>query len=224
MRRFLLLLSISGIPKIENVKNTKKKVKKNGLNTKHSKKNNNKKIKNKYKMCRGGGGGGDLLYLLCLIFNTLPQLEQSSLHPTTVLRHRLQLQTTCYTHLRLLHLHISSKGKQKQQQARSPPPPPSHKGLRPFNPLHTVILQFANKPPFAYAKGLFAKMTSLQNGEEVLQSKCWSAMKALLIATSTLFTELENPSHCVVRMFPISQIVRFVGKKSLKSAIIVLNG
>ena len=30
-------------------------------------------------MCRGGGG--NLLYLLCLISNTLPQLEQSSLHP-----------------------------------------------------------------------------------------------------------------------------------------------
>ena len=28
--------------------------------------------------------------------NTLPQLEQSSLHPTTVLSHRLLLQTTCY--------------------------------------------------------------------------------------------------------------------------------
>ena len=70
-------------------------------------------------MCRGGGV--DLLYLLCLISNILPQLEQSSLHPTTVLRHRLLLQTTCYNHLRLLlHLLISSKGKQKQQQARNP--------------------------------------------------------------------------------------------------------
>ena len=57
----------------------------------------------------------------------------------------------------------------------------------------------------AYYARQFAKMTSLQ-------SKCWSAMKALLIATSTLFTELKNPSRCAVRMFPISQIVRFVGK------------
>ena len=64
----------------------------------------------------------------------------------------------------------------------------------------------------AYYAHQFAKMTSLQNGEEVLQSKCWSAMKALLIATSTLFTELKNPSRCAVRMFPISQIVRFVDK------------
>ena len=31
-------------------------------------------------MCRGGGGGPNL-YLLCLISNTLPQLEQSSMHP-----------------------------------------------------------------------------------------------------------------------------------------------
>ena len=30
--------------------------------------------------CRGGGGT-NLHYLLCLISNTLPQLEQSSLHP-----------------------------------------------------------------------------------------------------------------------------------------------
>ena len=50
----------------------------------------NKKIKNtKLKIkCVGGGGGSNLLYLLCLISNTLPQLEQSSLHPSTVLHHR----------------------------------------------------------------------------------------------------------------------------------------
>ena len=43
------------------------------------------------------------------------------MHPTTVLRHRLLLHTTCYNHLRLLlHLLVSSKGKQKQQQARNP--------------------------------------------------------------------------------------------------------
>ena len=35
-------------------------------------------------MCRGGGG--NLLYLLSLISNTLPQLEQSSCHPSAVLR------------------------------------------------------------------------------------------------------------------------------------------
>ena len=37
----------------------------------------NKKYKNNKKMCRGTNRH----YLLCLISNTLPQLEQSSLHP-----------------------------------------------------------------------------------------------------------------------------------------------
>ena len=90
-------------------------------------------------MCRGGG---NFLYLLCLISNTLPQLEQSSLQPSTVLHHRHLLQTTSYNHLLLLHhLLISRKEKTKQQQARNPAPPPlaealrSQKGLRPFNPL-----------------------------------------------------------------------------------------
>ena len=84
----------------------------------------NEKYKNKNKMCRGGGGGGNLLYLLCLISNTMPQLEQSSLQPSTDLQHRHLLQTTSYNHLLLLHLLISRKGKRKQQQARTPPPPP----------------------------------------------------------------------------------------------------
>ena len=92
-------------------KTTKKKIK-------------NEKYKNKNKMCRGGGGGTNLLYLLCLISNTMPQLEQSSLQPSTDLQHR-HLQTTSYNHLLLLHLLISRKGKLKQQQARTPPPPPS---------------------------------------------------------------------------------------------------
>ena len=73
-------------------------------------------------MCRGGGGT-NLLYLLCLISNTMPQLEQSSLQPSTYLQHRHLLQTTSYNHLLLLHLLISRKGKPKQQQARTPPPP-----------------------------------------------------------------------------------------------------
>ena len=69
-------------------------------------------------MCRGA----IFNYLLCLISNTIPQLEQSSLHPSTVLHHRLLLQTTCYNHLRLLlHLLLPSKGKKKQQQARNTP-------------------------------------------------------------------------------------------------------
>ena len=99
-------------------------------------------------MCRGGGGGTNLHYLLCLISNTAT-VGTIFLASTTVLRHRLLLQTTCYNHLHLLlHLHSSRKEKQKQQQARYPPPPPSptpwggggggvriQKGLRPFNPL-----------------------------------------------------------------------------------------
>ena len=100
------------------------------VNTKH------KKYKNKNKMCRGGGG--NLLYLLCLISNTMPQLEQSSLQPSTVLHHRHLLQTTSYNHLLLLHHLISRKGKPKQQQARNPPLARglrSQKGLRPFYPL-----------------------------------------------------------------------------------------
>ena len=49
-------------------------------------------------MCRwGGGGGGDLLYFLCLISNTLPQLEPSSLQPPSVLHPRYLLQATCYS-------------------------------------------------------------------------------------------------------------------------------
>ena len=64
-------------------------------------------------------GWGKILYLLCLISNTLPQLYQSSSHHSTVLHDRLLLQTTCYNHLRqLLRLLISRKEKHKQQQAR----------------------------------------------------------------------------------------------------------
>ena len=101
------------------------------------------KIKTK---CVGGWGGTNLLYLLCLISNTMPQLEQSSLQPSTYLQHRHLLQTTSYNHLLRLHLLISRKRKHKQQQARTPPPPPppldgglrGQKGLRPFNPLQRI--------------------------------------------------------------------------------------
>ena len=121
MRRFLFLflLSISGIPIFENIKKYKKIKKMAHVIAKQGKKKN-EKYKNKNKMCRGGGGT-NLLYLLCLISNTMPQLEQSSLQPSTDLQHRHLLQTTSYNHLLLLHLLISRKGKLKQQQARNPP-------------------------------------------------------------------------------------------------------
>ena len=50
----------------------------------------------------------------------MPQLEQSSLQPSTVLHHRHLLQTTSYNHLPILHHLISRKEKSKQQQARNP--------------------------------------------------------------------------------------------------------
>ena len=124
---FLFLLSISGIPIFVNIKKYKKKSKngpchrKTGLKKNNKKKIKNEKYKNKNKMCRGGG---NLLYLLYLISNTMPQLEQSSLQPSTYLQHRHLLQTTSYNHLLRLHLLISRKRNHKQQQARNPPPPP----------------------------------------------------------------------------------------------------
>ena len=106
---------------------------------KNNKKNKIKNTKIKIKCV----GGTNLLYLLCLISNTMPQLEQSSLQPSTVLHHRHLLQTTSYNHLLLHHL-ISRKEKPKQQQDRTPPPPlagglRSQKGLRHFNPLQNQI-------------------------------------------------------------------------------------
>ena len=92
---------------------------------------NNKKNKNK--MCRGG----DLLYLLCLISNTLSQLEQSSLHPSTVLHHRLLLQPSPSTPT---PPHLQER--KKQAATGGTPPLRSQKGLRPFNPLqksHDII-------------------------------------------------------------------------------------
>ena len=49
------------------------------------------------------------VYYLCLISNTLPQLEPSSLQPPSVLHHRHLLQTTCYNHLLLLLLLLISR-------------------------------------------------------------------------------------------------------------------
>ena len=84
-------------------------------------------------MCRGP------IFSICSVWsvNTLPQLEQSSLHPSTVLHYRLLLQTTCYNNLSLLlYLLISSKEKNKQQQET--PLAGGLRiqiGLRPFNPV-----------------------------------------------------------------------------------------
>ena len=128
MRRFLFLflLSISGIPIFVNIKKYKKIKKMAHVIAKQAKKITKKnKIKNtkiKIKCVGGGGGGTNLLYLLCLISNTMPQFEQYSLQPSIDLHHR-HLQTTSYNHLLLLHLLISRKGKLKQQQAMTPSPP-----------------------------------------------------------------------------------------------------
>ena len=75
------------------------------VNIKHGKKSKKKKKrkekgKKKEKMWRGGGGG--IFSIFCLIFDTLPQLEPSSLQPPSVLHHRHLLKTACYIHLLLL--------------------------------------------------------------------------------------------------------------------------
>ena len=97
-------------------------------------------------MCRGGGGT-NLLYLLCLISNTMPQLKQSSLQPST--DHHRHLQTTSYNHLLLLHL-LSRKGKLKQQQARNPPSrgvekPGGPSALQPTTENRILVLGFSKK-------------------------------------------------------------------------------
>ena len=105
-----------------------------------AKKNNKKKRKKeKYK----NKNLLHLLYLLCLISNIMPQLEQSSLQPSTYLQHRHLLQTTSYNHLLRLQLLISRERIHKQKQARNPPLDGglrSQKGLRPFNPLQNIDL------------------------------------------------------------------------------------
>ena len=79
---FFFLLSISGIPKIVNKKKYKKKKKMADVNSIHGKKFIKKKgeIKDTTIKIKCVGRGTNLHYLLCLISNTLPQSEQSSLH------------------------------------------------------------------------------------------------------------------------------------------------
>ena len=59
--------------------------------------------------------------LFALSDNIMPQLEQSSLQPSSYRQHRHLLQTTSYNHLLRLHLLIPRQRKQKQKQARNPP-------------------------------------------------------------------------------------------------------
>ena len=89
-------------------------------------------------MCRGGG---NLLYFLCLISNTLPQLEQSSLHPSTVLHHRHLLRTTCYgppptDHLLQSSPTPTSSHLQKRSQVEKPEGPSA---LQPTTESNTQI-------------------------------------------------------------------------------------
>ena len=98
-------------------------------------------------MCRGLG---NLLYFLCLISNTLPQLEPSSLQPSTVLHHRY-----------LLHPHLLLISREENRNRLRPPPPPlsrglrSQKGLRPFNSLQhavreEIVLHASGEPMLVY--------------------------------------------------------------------------
>ena len=70
-----------------------------------------------------------LLYLFCLISNTMPQLEQSSLQPSTILHHRHQLQPSPSTPPRHLQ-----KRKTQAEHARTPPPPLSRGVEKPEGP------------------------------------------------------------------------------------------
>ena len=83
----------------------------------------------------------------------MPQLEQSSLQPSTDLQHRHLLQTTIF------YSTSSSPEKEISSSNRlGPPPPPlpldgggggglrSQKGLRPFNPLQRIIPVYMYQP------------------------------------------------------------------------------
>ena len=158
------------------------------------------------------GEGTNLLYLLCLISNTMPQLEQSSLQPSTDLQHRHLLQTSSYNHLLLLHLLISRKGKLKQQQARTPPPPPpsllrSQKGLRPFNPLHNRQQgqEYLTKPIEEWPISKEITITELPETKKVVCNVTAEPVETLIsrmdIERFSKFTRLINTTARIMKLY-----------------------
>ena len=76
------------------------------VNVKHGKKIKNQKIKIKIKCV------GDPIFSICLISNTLPQLE-----PSSFIYQQYSIIATCYSPPDIPHL---QRRKPKQQQARNP--------------------------------------------------------------------------------------------------------
>ena len=78
---------------------------------------------------------------VCLISNTLPQLKQSSLQPSTVVHHRHLLQTTCYNHhLLLLLLLISREENRNRNRLRTPGEVEKSEGPSALQPTTSYIL------------------------------------------------------------------------------------
>ena len=96
-------------------------------------------------------GGTNLHYLLCLISNTLPQLEQSSLHPQ-----QFSVIATCYrppaTTVSVFSYTSTAPVKKNRSSNRLGTPLAgglrSQKGLRPFNPLQKQIRSFLSQQNF----------------------------------------------------------------------------
>ena len=106
------------------------------MSTQNMAKNNKKEIKEKRKItkikikCVGGwgGGGGSSLFALSLISNTLPQLEQSSLHPQ-----QFSVIASCYrppaTTISVFSYTSTSPVKNNRTSNRLGPPPPLSRGV-----------------------------------------------------------------------------------------------
>ena len=127
-------------------------------------------------MCRGGG---DLHYLLCLISNTAT-VGTIFLASTTVLCHRLLLQTTCYNHLRLLlHLHSSRKEKQKNRSNRLGTPlswggweaTKAKHGKSPKSPKITKFGQFFDPLTFNGLSKLWSAVDNKTN-KKITKTRC----------------------------------------------------